>query len=200
MSGVFKHRTPPQACSVFLNTGLRLRAVSATLVDKLALLGACAHASTIARETRAAALRLALVVLEHEQIVGTDLELGEIAIHRLVGLRVAPVAHRVASGQAHTIVGADGLVGRLSTARVATVVCVALVAVAVDVKGTVVDRGAIIQVAIGCVAIGCVAIRIVRKALTGSTEYGRRIRHHQYIRQDQQKKSTDQKGRAAHHF
>ena len=92
---------------MFLNAIIRERAVATTLVDVVALLGSCAHAATIAAEGGTAALRLALIVLEDEEVVRIRLELG--AIEGLVRRRVAP-AGGVASLQADAIKGAHGLV------------------------------------------------------------------------------------------
>jgi hypothetical protein len=58
-----------------LHARLRPSAVSATCIDILTLLGRGADASTVAREARVAALRLALVILKEEEVVGTHLNL-----------------------------------------------------------------------------------------------------------------------------
>jgi len=44
--------------------------------DKITLLRRRANAAATAAERRRAALRLALVVLEHEEVVGTNLNIG----------------------------------------------------------------------------------------------------------------------------
>lgn len=82
------------------------RAVATTAVDEVALLRGRAHAAAgVARKGGIAALGLALVVLEHEQVVHTELERGVIALQRLVGVVVAPRAHIIARAQAHLVKG-----------------------------------------------------------------------------------------------
>ena len=83
------------------------RAVAATAVDEVTLLRGRAHAAAgVARKGGAAALGLALIVLEHEQVVHTELERGVVALQRLVGVVVAPRAHIVTRAQAHLVKGA----------------------------------------------------------------------------------------------
>lgn len=72
-----------------LDTVIRASAVATTLVDIVALLGRRAHAAAIAAEGRRAALRLALVIFEDEEVVGTNLELR--ARKRLIRGRSAPL-------------------------------------------------------------------------------------------------------------
>ena len=65
-------------------------AVSTTAIDEITLIGGRAYAATVARIRRAAALGLALIVLEHEQIVRTQLEGGIVALQRLIGTIITP--------------------------------------------------------------------------------------------------------------
>jgi len=51
-------------------------AVATTRGNEVTLLRRCTDAAATAAERGRAALRLALVVLEHKEIVGTDLNLG----------------------------------------------------------------------------------------------------------------------------
>jgi len=55
------------------------------------LLRCCADAAAVAAEGTTAALRLALVVLEEEEGIGTGLELG--AHHRFIRSIVLPLAY-----------------------------------------------------------------------------------------------------------
>ena len=66
------------------------RAVSTTARNHIALLRRRAHATRATAEARTAALGLALVVLEDEQIVGADLDLR--SQQGLIRRRSAPVA------------------------------------------------------------------------------------------------------------
>ena len=50
--------------------------IAAAAVNKITLLRRCADAAAAAAKRRRAALRLALVVLEHEEVVGTNLNFG----------------------------------------------------------------------------------------------------------------------------
>jgi len=50
--------------------------IAAAAVNKITLLRRRANATATAAERRRAALRLALVVLEHEEVVGTNLNIG----------------------------------------------------------------------------------------------------------------------------
>ena len=85
-----------KACAEGSRRVLRLRAIATAPSDILALLGRRADAATAAAEARPAALRLALVVLEHEEAVGTGLKLG--AQQGLIRGRVAPARNTVAGG------------------------------------------------------------------------------------------------------
>ena len=104
----------------YLDSVIGERAVATTLVDVVALLGCRADAATIAAEGGAAALGLALVVLEDEQAVIARLELG--AREGLVRRRVAP-AGRVARLQADSVEGTHYLVGVAHAAAVRQRVC-----------------------------------------------------------------------------
>ena len=96
------------------------RAVAATLIDVVALLGRGADAATITAEGRAAALGLALVVLEHEEAIVTGLELG--AGEGLVRRRVAP-AGGIAGLQADSVKSTHNLVGVARTAAIRQRIC-----------------------------------------------------------------------------
>jgi hypothetical protein len=63
--------------------------VSTTCVDEITLLGAGADTSSIAAKRRTTALRLALVILEHKEIVRAYFNLW--AIERLIWPRVTPI-------------------------------------------------------------------------------------------------------------
>lgn len=93
--------------SVLLH-GLLYSAIATAGVDKVALLGSSAHAAAAATETGPTALRLALVVLENEQAVGADLELG--AQQRLIGGLLAPLRHTTLGHLLQVVVDANGLV------------------------------------------------------------------------------------------
>ena len=92
----------------YLDRIIRERAVATTLVDVVTLLGRRADAATIAAEGGAAALGLALVVLEDEEAVIARLELG--AIEGLIRRCVTP-AGGVARLQADAVEGTHNLVG-----------------------------------------------------------------------------------------
>lgn len=82
--------------------------VAAAAVNKITLLRRCAHAATTAAERRRAALGLALVVLEHEEIVGTNLNFG--TQQWLIRCRTAPVGQTVRRLLDNIIIGANRLV------------------------------------------------------------------------------------------
>ena len=103
-----------------LNGVIGQRAVAATLVDVVALLGRRADAATVAAEGGAAALGLALVVLEDEKAVITGLELG--AGERLIRRRVAP-SRGIAGLQADSVKSAHDLVGVAGTAAICQRIC-----------------------------------------------------------------------------
>jgi len=96
------------------------RAVAAALVDVVALLGRRADAATVAAEGGAAALRLALIVLEDEEAIITGLELG--AGEGLVRRRVAP-AGGIAGLQADSVKSTHNLVGVARTAAIRQRIC-----------------------------------------------------------------------------
>ena len=98
-----------------LNGVIGQRAVAATLVDVVALLGRRAHAATVAAEGGAAALRLALVVLEDEEAVITGLELG--AGEGLIRRRRAP-SGGIAGLQADSVKSTHYLIGVARAAAV----------------------------------------------------------------------------------
>jgi hypothetical protein len=82
------------------------RAIATTAVDKVALLRSRAHAAAgVARKRRVAALGLALVVLEHEQVIHTKLERGVVALQRLVRTIVAPRTYIITRAQAYLVKG-----------------------------------------------------------------------------------------------
>ena len=82
----------------------------------------CADTSAAARKGRAAALGLALVVLEDEQVVGTGTrEFG--TCHRLIGSRVAPSGDTVGGRLEHVVIRADSLVSAAGTSTTEVVVC-----------------------------------------------------------------------------
>ena len=84
------------------------RAVATTGVEELALVrGRADTASAVARKARTAALGLALVVLEHEQVVRSELEGRVVALQRLIRMVVAPRADTVARRQAHIVKRTD---------------------------------------------------------------------------------------------
>lgn len=88
--------------------GLLHSAVAATGVDEVALLRGGANAATAATETGPAALRLALVVLEDEEAIGANLELG--AQQRLIGGLLAPLGHTALRRLLQVVVDTNGLV------------------------------------------------------------------------------------------
>ena len=94
----------------------RARSVTSTTRDQLALLGCRADAAPTAREGRAAALGLALIILEHEERILTRLKLR--AHQLLIGRRIAPRTHAVLR---HDILGVkvtDRLVALSISARI----------------------------------------------------------------------------------
>jgi len=84
------------------------RAITATRVNKIALLGGCADASHVGRIGGRAAAGLGLVIDEDKQIVGPGLEL--FAHEVLIGLRIAPCTHIIARTHANFIERTDGLI------------------------------------------------------------------------------------------
>ncbi len=79
-------------------------------IDEIPLVRRRAHATGVAGKGRTTALGLALVVLEHEQIVRAQLEGRVVTTHRLIGVIVAPRAHIIARAQAYLVKGTNGLV------------------------------------------------------------------------------------------
>ncbi len=77
------------------------RPVPAAHVDHLALLGRGANAAAVARIRGAAALRLALVILEHEEGIVANLECR--THQRLIRQRIAILAHAVIRHQLHAV-------------------------------------------------------------------------------------------------
>ncbi len=59
--------------------------------------------AVVTGETGAAALRLGLIVLEHEKTVRAQLERGVVATQRLIGVIVTPRADAISCLQAHLI-------------------------------------------------------------------------------------------------
>jgi len=104
----------------YLDRVIGQRAVAAALVDVVALLGRRADAATVAAEGGAAALRLALIVLEDEEAIITGLELG--AGERLIRRRVAP-AGGIAGLQADSVKSTHDLVGVAGTAAIRQRIC-----------------------------------------------------------------------------
>ena len=145
---------------VYLNSGLGPCAVAATRVDHLALVGRRADAATIAAEARVAALGLALVILEDEEVVLAQLNLG--ATERLIRRSGAPLAVRTRL-QGDTVKRADLLVLVLRTRGGAAVVREPF-------------RGAASR-----------ARHVANKALARRQECRRRCGHHKDIGKDQQK-------------
>ncbi len=66
-------------------------AVTTAGIDVVALSGGSANATTTAAETGTAALGLALVILENEETIGTDLEFG--TQQRLIRSLLTPLGH-----------------------------------------------------------------------------------------------------------
>ena len=83
-------------------------AIAAPCVNKIALLGARAHASHIRRIGGGAAAGLGLIIAEDKEAVGAGLELG--AHQGLIGIRIAPCADRIPRADPYVIKGANGLV------------------------------------------------------------------------------------------
>ena len=102
------------------NSVIGQRAVAATLVDVVALLGRRADAATVTAEGGAAALGLALVVLEDEKAVITGLELG--AGEGLIRRRVAP-SRGIAGLQPDSVKSTHDLVGVAGTATIRQRIC-----------------------------------------------------------------------------
>ena len=86
----------------------RLVTVAAAAVNKITLLRRCAYAATTATERRRAALGLALVILEQEEIVGTNLNFG--TQQGLIRRRTAPVRQTVRRLLDNVIIRANRLV------------------------------------------------------------------------------------------
>ena len=86
----------------------RLVTVAAEAVNKVTLLCRSAYAATAAAERRRAALGLALVVLEQEEIVGTNLNFG--TQQGLIRRRTAPVRQTVRRLLDNVIICANRLV------------------------------------------------------------------------------------------
>ena len=80
----------------YLDSVIGERAVAATLVDVVTLLGCRADAATVAAEGGAAALGLALVVLEHEKRIRAGLKRG--TIERLIRRIALPLANSIRAG------------------------------------------------------------------------------------------------------
>jgi hypothetical protein len=59
-----------------LDTVVGRRTISASSIEEIALLRRRADASTVATERGPAALGLALVIFEHEEVIGAGLNLG----------------------------------------------------------------------------------------------------------------------------
>ena len=85
-----------------------VRAIPATAGNQVALAGRGANATGPAAEGGWAAFGLALIVLEQEQIVGTDLDFG--AQQWLIGRGIAPVALAIVGALHHIIVGSNGFI------------------------------------------------------------------------------------------
>ena len=83
--------------------------VATAAIDKVALLGCCANTAAIAGIGRTAAFRLALVILEHKQVIHADLEGRVVALYRLIRVVVTPLTDIVASAQANTVERTHGL-------------------------------------------------------------------------------------------
>ena len=83
-------------------------AVATAARDHIALLGRCADAAGTAAERRRAAFRLALVILENEQIVGAEFNFR--AEQRLIGRRAAPVAQTIRRALHHIVVSPNRLI------------------------------------------------------------------------------------------
>ena len=149
-----------------LHTRLRPRAITTARVDQLALVRRGANAAAVAAVARVAALRLALVILEHEEVVLPQLDLG--TTERLIRGGAAPLAVR-ARLQSNSIKRADLLILVLSTCSARAIV------------GETLTRGA--AATEGILAISHVA----NKTLARRQECRRRRRHHKNIRQDQEK-------------
>ena len=82
--------------------------VAAAGGNEVTLLRRRTNATAAAAEAGRAALRLALVVLEHEEIVGTDLNIG--TQQRLIGRRSTPVRQTICRLLHNIVIGANRLV------------------------------------------------------------------------------------------
>ena len=82
--------------------------VAATAGNEVTLLRRRAYAAAAAAERRRAALGLALIVLEHEEIVGTNLNIG--TQQWLIRCRTAPVGQTVRRLLDNVIIRANRLV------------------------------------------------------------------------------------------
>ena len=151
---------------VYLNSGLGPRAITTARVDQLALVRRGANAAAVAAVARVAALRLALVILENEQVVLPQLDLG--ATERLIRGGAAPLAIR-ARLQNDSIKRADLLILVLGTCSARAIVGEAFTLRAAATEGI--------------LAVSHVA----NKTLARRQECRRRRRHHKNIRQDQEK-------------
>lgn len=151
-----------------LHTRLRPRAITTARVDQLALVRRGANAAAVAAVARVAALRLALVILEHEEVVLPQLDLG--TTERLIRGGAAPLAVR-ARLQSNSIKRADLLILVLSTCSARAIV------------GETLTRTRSAAATEGILAISHVA----NKTLARRQECRRRRRHHKNIRQDQEK-------------
>ena len=92
-----------------LDAVLRRRAIAAASSDHLTLGGRSADAPTAAAERRTAALGLALVILEHEEVVGRGA--GELGSRQgLIGSRITPGTCTICGNLPDIVVGTDRLV------------------------------------------------------------------------------------------
>ena len=82
--------------------------VAAAAGNKVTLLSRCAYAAAAASVAGRAALGLALVILKHEQVVGTELNIG--TQQRLIWRRTAPVRQTIRRLLYNIIVRANRLV------------------------------------------------------------------------------------------
>ena len=103
-------------CLVRLRIVPRRRLVSTAARQVLSLIRSCADAPTAAAETRPTAFGLALVVLEHEEVIVAGNKLG--SCERLIGGRVSPAGYIVARREDDTIVAANGLILLFRSTRI----------------------------------------------------------------------------------
>jgi len=82
--------------------------VAAAAGNKVTLLSRCAYAAAAASVAGRAALGLALVILKHEQVVGTELNIG--TQQRLIWRRTAPVRQTIRRLVHNIIICTDRLV------------------------------------------------------------------------------------------